>query len=278
MLAGGTFYYYCVVYATGGATSILSNVATVNVQGSIGLLTIDMVFVEGGTFMMGCTNEQGGNCYFNELPAHQVTLGNFSIGKYEITQAQWEAVMGSNPSNFKGNNLPVEMVSWNDIVGTSGISMTTNGITYYADGFIYKLNQITGKNYRLPTEAEWEFAARGGIQSQGYIYSGSNNVNDVAWWYSGFNPPNSTKPVGTKAPNELGIYDMSGNVLELCSDWFDLYTDTAKTNPIGPASGNERVFRGGSWNINMGLVRVSYRGNPTPYTRGNNIGFRVVLP
>jgi len=205
-LTEGTYYYFCEVGATGGAESKRSSVATVTVS----LPVIEMVSVQGGTFTMGCTAEQESVCVFYEIPAHEVTLSNFSIGKYEVTQAQWVAVMGSwpgeEPSSFlgTGDNYPVYNVSWNDIVGTSGASEVINGITYYANGFIYKLNQLTGKKYRLPTEAEWEFAARGGNQSAGYEYSGSNNIDDVAW-YEGNYSPFGTKPVGTKASNELGI-------------------------------------------------------------------------
>jgi formylglycine-generating enzyme required for sulfatase activity len=162
----------------------------------------DIVFVEGGTFTMGCTAEQGEDCRDDEKPAHQVTVDGFYIGRYEITQAQWKTVMDSNPSEFKGDSLPVECVSWNDIVGTSGDYMTINAIKYYANGFIYKLNKLTGKQYRLPTEAEWEYATRGGKKSRNYKYSGSNNVDEVAGYYD--NSGSKIHPVGTKKVNELG--------------------------------------------------------------------------
>ncbi|MBQ7951520.1 MAG: SUMF1/EgtB/PvdO family nonheme iron enzyme [Alistipes sp.] len=191
---------------------------------------LDMVFVKGGTFTMGATSEQGADAYDDEKPAHSVTLSDFYIGKYEVTQAQWRAVMGSNPSSFKGDNLPVENVSWNDI-----------------QKFIQKLNTQTGKEFRLPTEAEWEYAARGGSKSRGYKYSGSNNIGDVAW-YSG-NSGSKTHPVGQKQPNELGIYDMSGNVWEWCSDWYGSYSSSSQTNPKGPNSGDYRVLRGGDWGM-----------------------------
>ena len=263
-LTVGTYYYFCEVSATGVVTSVRSNVATVNVIH----VDADMVLVKGRIFLMGATGIA--------TPVHQVTLNDFIIGKYEVTQALWIEVMGSNPSWFKGDNLPVETVSWNDIVGTSGASMVINGITYRENGFIYKLNQLTGKQYRLPTEAEWEYAARGGNKSQGYQYSGSNNVNDVAW-YSGNNTPYGTKPVGTKAPNELGIYDMSGNVWEWCSDWWGSYTSAAKTNPTGPTSGTIRVIRGGSWYLDATNCRVAYRDYCNPDYRIFNFGFRLVL-
>jgi formylglycine-generating enzyme required for sulfatase activity len=223
----------------------------------------EMVSVDGGTFMMGSPAGVGDS---EERQQHQVTVSSFNIGKYEVTQGQLEAVMDSNPSYFKtGDNYPVEQVSWDDIVGTSGAYTEIKGIRYYENGFIYKLNQLTGKNYRLPTEAEWEYAARGGNKSKGYIYSGSNNVGDVAWY--GGDSGSRTQEVGTKQANELGIYDMSGNVWEWCSDWYGSYTADAQTNPTGPAGGSRRVGRGGGWN-----------GNGSPGYRDDNVGFRVVLP
>lgn len=189
----------------------------------------DMVYVEGGTFTMGATSEQGSDAYSDESPAHSVTVSDFYIGKYEVTQAQWRAVMGSNPSKFKGDNLPVEQVSWNDI-----------------QKFITKLNTMTGKTFRLPTEAEWEYAARGGNKSKGYKYSGSNTLDNVGWYY---NSGGKTHPVGQKQPNELGLYDMSGNVWEWCQDWYGSYSSSSQTNPTGPSSGSYRVLRGGDWGM-----------------------------
>jgi formylglycine-generating enzyme required for sulfatase activity len=232
----------------------------------------EMITVEGGTFMMGSPDGVGEDW---ERPQHQVTVSSFNIGKYEVTQGQWEAVMDSNPSYFKtGDNYPVEQVSWNDIVGTSGAYMLLKGIRYYENGFIYKLNQLTGKQYRLPTEAEWEYAARGGNQSNGYTYSGSNNVDDVAWY--GSNSGSSIHQVGTKQANELGIYDISGNVWEWVGDWYCSYTADAQTNPTGPATGSHRVDRGGSWGGNGNYCRVAYRSDDSPGY--NNVGFRLVLP
>ena len=226
----------------------------------IGNVRFEMVRVEGGTFTMGATSEQGSEAYDDEKPAHQVTLSSYSIGKTEVTQALWQAVMGSNPSYFKGSNLPVEQVSWED-----------------CQTFIRKLNALTGKNFRLPTEAEWEFAARGGINSRGYKYSGSNTLRNVAWYYD--NSSGKTDPVATKAPNELGIYDMSGNVYEWCNDWYSssYYTSESQTNPTGPNSGSARMCRGGSWLTNARYCRVSFRFSYDPTHRSGHLGLRLAL-
>ena len=217
----------------------------------------NMVYVEGGTFTMGATSEQK-KPDDDEKPTHRVSLSSFYIGKYEVTQALWKAVMGSNPSRFEGDNLPVERVSWND-----------------CQTFLRKLNAMTGKNFRLPTEAEWEFSARGGNWSRGYQYSGSNVLSDVAWYYD--NSGSKTHNVGTKAPNELGIYDMSGNVWEWCQDWYGDYHGYSQTNPTGPSCGANRVYRGGSWGSGAWLCRVAFRDNYTPGSRGNGLGLRLAL-
>ena len=217
----------------------------------------NMVYVEGGTFTMGATFEQQEPDY-DEKPTHRVSLSSFYIGKYEVTQALWKAVMGSNPSNRKGDNLPVENVSWND-----------------CQTFLRKLNAMTGKNFRLPTEAEWEFAARGGNRNRGYQYSGSNVLSDVAWYDD--NSGSKTHNVGTKAPNELGIYDMSGNVWEWCQDWKGSYIGSAQTNPKGPSSGSYRVDRGGSWFNFAWSCRVACRYCHTPDYRYFDLGFRLAL-
>ena len=217
----------------------------------------NMVYVEGGTFTMGATSEQQ-NPEDDEKPTHRVSLSSFYIGKYEVTQALWKAVMGSNPSNWKGDNLPVENVSWND-----------------CQTFLRKLNAMTGKNFRLPTEAEWEYAARGGNRSRGYQYSGSNVLSDVAWYDD--NSGRKTHNVGTKAPNELGIYDMSGNVWEWCQDWKGSYSSSAQTNPKGPSSGSYRVDRGGSWFNFAWSCRVACRYCHTPDYRYFDLGFRLAL-
>jgi formylglycine-generating enzyme required for sulfatase activity len=213
-----------------------------------------MVFVHGGTFRMGCTDEQQGDCRDDESPVHEVTLSSFYIGRYEVTQAQWEALMGSNPSKFKGGNLPVENVSWDNV-----------------REFIERLNTATGKQYRLPTEAEWEYAARGGKKSRGYKYSGSNSVEDVAWMED--NSGDATHPVGTNKANELGIYDMSGNVWEWCNDRYGDYPASAQNNPVGAGSG--RVLRGGSWGRNAGCCRVAIRSGGSPSNSGSSLGFRL---
>lgn len=219
-------------------------------------VSFKMIPVEGGTFTMGATAEQGSDAGSSETPTHQVTLSSYAIGETEVTQELWEAVMGSNPSNFSGNQLPVEMVSWDD-----------------CQTFITKLNQLTGANFRLPTEAEWEFAARGGNKRSGYKYAGSNTIGDVAW-YSG---NSSSKPhaVAQKLPNELGLYDMSGNMHEWCQDWYGSYSSAAQTNPTGPASGSARVVRGGAWDNAAEYCRVSYRVSGTPSTSYELVGLRL---
>ena len=214
-----------------------------------------MVGVQGGTFQMGSND---GGAYSNQKPIHSVTLSSYYIGQTEVTQALWKAVMGSNPSNFKGDNLPVEEVS-----------------RYDCQSFITKLNQLTGEHFRLPTEAEWEFAAKGGRQSRGVKYSGSNTIGDVAWYDD--NSGSKTHPVATKSPNELGIYDMSGNVLEWCQDWEGNYSSSSQTNPTGPSSGSFRVIRGGDWLNNAACCRSAFRGCGTPDGRGYNLGLRLAL-
>ena len=232
-----------------------SNAISIPVKDGI---SIDMVKVEAGTFMMGATSEMK-HPSSDEKPVHQVTLTNdYYMGKYEVTQALWQAVMGSNPSNFKGDNLPVETVNWND-----------------CQEFISKLNSLTGRKFRLPTEAEWEYAARGGKKSRGYQYSGSRKISDVAW-YEG-NSRSKTHPVGRKQANELGIYDMSGNVWEWCSDWYGSYSSSSQTNPMGSDSGAKRVRRGGSWCYIARICRSSYRYGDAPDCRGLYLGLRLAL-
>lgn len=229
-----------------------SSHASSSQRAAIDELLGNMVWVAGGTYTMGATSEQGSDAYSDEKPAHAETVGGFYLCKYEVTQKLWSAVLGSNPSNWKGDNLPVEMVSWDD-----------------CQEFINKLNELTNNKYgfRLPTEAEWEYAARGGNRSRGYKYSGSDNVGSVAW-YNG-NSGSRTQAVGGKSPNELGLYDMSGNVWEwTASKWCDDYNNPRNSSP--------RVLRGGSWDsIGARSCRVSYRGRYDPGYRASSGGLRL---
>lgn len=230
-----------------------------NLKFTVGGVDFTMVYVEGGTFIMGATSEQGSDADKDENPAHNVTLSSYYIGQTEVTQELWQAVMGSNPSGFKGGNLPVEVVSWND-----------------CQEFIRKLNSMTGNQFRLPTEAEWEYAARGGgNKSNGAKYSGGNSLDDVAW-HDG-NSSRKTHPVATKAANKLGLYDMSGNVYEWCYDWYDSYNSGSQTNPLGATSGQYRVLRGGSFYFNAKSCRVSSRGICLPNHGTNFIGLRLAM-
>lgn len=233
---------------------------------TVGGVTFKMIAVEGGTFTMGGTSEQGSDAYDSEKPTHSVTLSSYSIGETEVTQALWQAVMGSNPSYFSGSNKPVEQVSWDD-----------------CQNFIIKLNALTGENFRLPTEAEWEYAARGGNKSRGYKYAGSNNIDNVAWYWDNIPSQSSgsagygTQVVATKSPNELGLYDMSGNVYEWCQDWYGSYSSGSQTNPTGQASGYSRVIRGGGWSYFARYCRVSSRLYDDPTGRFNDLGLRLAL-
>jgi len=214
----------------------------------------EMVYVEGGSFVRYSSNVFG----FGKKE-HKVSVDSFYIGKYQVTQKHWLEVMRNNPSHFKGENLPVERVSWNDV-----------------QEFITILNQKTGKKYRLPTEAEWEYAARGGNKSRGYMYAGSNNIDEVAWYDD--NSGSKTHNVGTKRPNELGIYDMTGNVWEWCQDWYDetYYRYGSLNNPKGPENGNYRVLHGGSWGSIVDNSRLSDRIRDLPNSRDGDVGFRLV--
>ena len=250
--------------STGATAALTVNVkpapAAVSETFTVNGVSFTMVEVEGGTFTMGATAEQGFAAKKDEKPAHQVTLSTFSIGKTEVTQELWQAVMGSNPSYIIGNmNRPVECVSWED-----------------CQTFITKLNELTGKTFRLPTEAEWEFAARGGNMSEGYRYAGSSIIDDVAWYSN--NSGSVTRPVGTKDMNELGLYDMSGNVFEWCQDWYGEYSDEAQTNPTGPEMGYPyRVIRGGSWVNAASSCRVSCRGAEVEFGGIRYVGLRLAL-
>jgi formylglycine-generating enzyme required for sulfatase activity len=214
-------------------------------------ISIEMVRIPGGTFMMGSESSEA---ISNERPVHPVTVSGFEIGKYEVTQAEWASVMGgAHPSFFKtgGDTLPVEKVSWNDV-----------------QGFIRKLNQKTGLRYRLPTEAEWEYACRAGTTGDRY-----GSIDSIAWYYG--NSGGRTHEVGGKTPNGFGLYDMLGNVLEWCQDWYGVYSAGAQNNPPGAGSGSSRVYRGGSWNHFAQYARASLRRDRTPSYRDLDLGFRL---
>lgn len=258
-----TSTYSSLVAAINGTTANNNNVSN-NVSSSASTRTytangvsFTMVHVPGGTFTMGATSEQGSDAWDGEKPTHQVTLSSYSIGQTEVTQELWQAVMGNNPSFFKGSKRPVVSVSWND-----------------CQDFIRRLNSLTGQNFRLPTEAEWEYAARGG-RSGGTKYAGSNSIGDVAW-YDG-NRGNTTHDVATKRANGLGIYDMSGNVWEWCQDWKGNYSSSSQTNPQGPSTGSLRVCRGGFWNFPARDCRVSRRSSGVPACGSDRLGFRLAL-
>ena len=228
-------------------------------------VTFKMMPVKGGTFMMGATTETDNYARPWESPVHEVTLSDYSIGVTEVTQELWRAVMGSNPSWYTSTNgyendftRPVEKVSYDDCLS-----------------FISRLNRLTGRTFRLPTEAEWEFAARGGNRSQGYRYAGSDDVEEVAW-HKG-NSGDVPHSVGTKAPNELGLYDMSGNVDELTSDLYGLYSEVPQTNPTGAAEGTNRVARGGSFNQAFRACRVSCRLEAVPVFQNMDRGLRLAM-
>ncbi|MCF7912546.1 MAG: formylglycine-generating enzyme family protein [Candidatus Cloacimonetes bacterium] len=234
---------------------------------------IEVVFVEGGSFQMGSNDGED-----DEKPVHQVTVNNFYIGKYEVTQGLYVAIMGTNPSHFNraGREAPVETVSWNDAVNFCNKLSEMDGLEkcYSGSGNSVKCD-FNANGYRLPTEAEWEYAARGGNSSNGYTYSGSNDLNLVGWYG---NSNSMTHNVGEKKPNELGIYDMSGNVWEWCWDWYDAdyYITFPDDNPKGPGSGSNRVLRGGSWYIIASYCRVANRYDYSPSNTPNYLGFRLV--
>lgn len=222
-------------------------------------VTFNMILVKGGTFDMGATAEQGTDAKADEKPVHSVTLSDYYIAETEVTQALYEAVIGSNPADSVGAELPVVLIEWGD-----------------ADLFASKLSEITGRKFRLPTEAEWEYAARGGKRSAGYKFSGSNLIKEVAWY--GKNSGNTTHKVGTVAfHNELEIYDMSGNVMEWCQDWYGPYRGQNYDNPKGPKKGSCRVVRGGSWCFVDESCRVAKRCNAFPGVRLRDLGFRLAM-
>ena len=226
--------------------------------------SFEMIDVKGGTFYMGAQKDDptetnyDASAYQIESPVHQVSISSYAIGKFEVTQAQWNAAMGNNPSNIQGENLPVENVTWEEV-----------------QAFISILNEKSGLNYRLPTEAEWEFAAKGGNKSEEFDYSGNSVLSACGWYYS--NSEATTHEVGSKIPNELGIYDMSGNVREWCNDWFGYYYSSMEDNPQGAYDGNMKVNRGGSWTTPAVNCRNTYRHTDYPYEKALDLGFRLVL-
>ncbi len=236
----------------------------------------EMIFVQGGTFEMGDHYNEGQS---DEIPVHSVTLDDFYIGKYEVTQTEYEAVVGNNPSYFSGDNLPVEQVTWCDAVTFCNLKSQQEGLTP-----CYNLNDwscdFSANGYRLPTEAEWEYAARGGVNwTDDYRYSGCHEyivLPDYAWYYS--NSGSHTHEVGTRLPNQLDTYDMSGNVWEWCNDWYNsnYYSSSPSNNPQGPASGSLRVIRCGSWLFPGGVCRVAFRDYFYPEFGFDDLGFRFV--
>lgn len=222
---------------------------------------VKMVWVEGGTFTMGSNVTPKGVklTYALARPEHRVTVDGYWIGAHEVTQALWTAVMGDNPSKFRGDSLPVECVSWLE-----------------AQQFVMRLSQMTGKHFRLPSEAEWEYAARGG-REKGFPYAGCERSQlDNYCWYC-VNSDGCTHPVGRLNPNALGLYDMSGNVAEWCQDWVEAYSEEEQTNPRGPKTGENRVLRGGHYNSTSAACTVYDRGWYLPSGKYELYGLRVVM-
>lgn len=233
------------------------NTKTYNANG----VSFTMVYVQGGTFQMGSNTGDS-----DEKPVHSVTLSPYYIGQTEVTQELWQAVMGTNPSSFKGSKRPVEQVSWKD-----------------CQDFVNELSRLTGERFHLPTEAQWEFAARGGVKSTGCNYAGSNAIATVAWYEDNCYKKGSSSPdygthaVATKSPNELGIYDMSGNVWEWCQDLYGSYSPSSQTNPTGPSSDFLRVCRGGSWYSSASHCRSANRDRTAPFFTNDDLGLRLAL-
>lgn len=222
-------------------------------------VTFKMIRVEGGSFMMGASSGFIVGAYEDQKPTHRVTLDDYYIGETLVTQALWRAVMGDNPASRKGESLPVDRVSWNE-----------------CQEFIKRINKITGITFSLPTEAQWEYAARGGRRSRGYQYAGSDDINKVTWWGSE-DAENMIHPVKLKLANELGLYDMSGNLYEWCQDWYGPYSSAPQTNPMGPSNGPGRVNRGGCWFSKAAHCIVTFRTHNSQIKSNDCTGFRLAL-
>ncbi|MCM1531296.1 MAG: formylglycine-generating enzyme family protein [Bacteroides sp.] len=231
-------------------------------------MNLQMVYVAGGEFEMGSTVEQDVEAASNEAPVRTVSLDPYYIGKFEITQSQWEAVMGTTIRE------QMELTGWEELYG-EGIDYPMYYVNWQeAKAFCDSLSKKTGKRYALPTEAQWEYAAKGGQKSEGYKYSGGDNIEEVAWYEE--NSEETTHPVGLKKANELGIFDMSGNVREWCSDWYDIYDEADTENPQGPELSEVRVERSGSFGSDARRCRSTDRRSFKPTYRSFYLGFRVV--
>lgn len=221
-------------------------------------LLAQMIYVEGGTFQLGCLEPIDSLCTEYEKPVQKIKLSSYYIAQHEVTQLLWLELMGYNPNPFKNNKFPVANVSWNE-----------------TQEFIKKLNHLTNLKFALPTEAQWEYAAKGGSKSKNTVFAGHKDVKKVAWYKENAN--GMYHVVGTLHPNELNLFDMNGNVWEWCSDYYSPYTPENKENPTGPSSGNTRVYRGGSWLDNLNYTRITSRNSGNPNQKMNCLGFRLVL-
>ena len=235
---------------------------------TVGDTKFDMVLVKASSFVMGATTEQMRYAQQGEYPSHHVTMPNFYIAKTEVTQGLWNAVMGEN-------NSLTQSLQWTDTLGLGNDFPVYNVSSDDCQEFISKLNELTGLNFHLPTEAEWEYAARGGKNSNNYLFSGTNDASSVAWFVENSNF--TCHQVATLDTNELGLYDMSGNVEEWCHDWYDAYSYDSQYDPWGPLTGWPRVIRGGAWNSASNYLRVSCRNYNYPDQRKSSYGFRLVL-
>ena len=254
--------------------SVSEAVETGGLESGLDAQATTLVYVEGGSFMMGSDDLES---WEDEQPIHEVSVSSFYICKYQVTQKEWQEVMGDNPSVFEGDMLPVDTIDWYDAIEYCNKRSIKEGFNPCYSGSGDNIScDWTANGYRLPTEAEWEYAARGGKKSRGYKYSGSNDINEVAWY--GDNSRYKTHPVGQKQANELDIYDLSGNVWEWCWDRnsSDYYSDSPSSKPRGPRKGKNRVLRGGSWNYDDYYCRVALRFNGSPDYRFSSCGLRIL--